>query len=362
MSLSIEAAATARMRGANISTGRACTNGFMPGLGRPFRPRTWRHRICLVLALSQACGKTQPSTAGLRLRELVAVALPATLRVTGGTLLPGGDIVLWSDDSPELTRVSESGQIRRIAYAANDAPLTVWYDDASGLLRVFSRGARRVVAIDTAGSLVSEYLVKGLPDSARIYSATFVPGHLVIAVRKFATDTIAVVEVDSAGSFSKTLLSVPVRDFSSGVPDSTAEVEVSLAMLGRRTCATLLWAPHKSFCTGNAHDQGLFLQPTGVQYSEFLKAAGAYPPFVAALRPVAVSVGYLQVIADLRSSRRLLLRYDRAGVVRATVSLQDVFGIVAVDSDRNQLITLRDLGVSELAWYEYRATRAGAGQ
>ena len=77
-------------------------------------------------------------------------------------------------------------------------------------------------------------------------------------------------------------------------------------------------------------------------------------PLLVALGTFALDAGFLRVVADPRSDRRVLIRFDNAGGFVKRSILEAPWGIVATSEKTQMLLALQDVDQPELLLYRWR--------
>lgn len=296
----------------------------------PWRPPVPLLTFAAVLSLVTSC-RDAPDR--LRLTEAGAVTLPDSLQVTGvdgdergRTLLwtREGNLLLYDGDRPIHLRPDS------LRYAAGAALL----GDTTHGIEVVDGLRGTLMRFDARGRQINERPVDALRGAALAVRAR--DGWFAIARDSGARVSLRYLPHNSG--VGRTLKSL----------DGRSSQAVRLSPLDTRLLVTSVEAPHAS----------LLVDPETGAVEQFLVPAG-----VAALADsaahwwsmpvVAVSPGYLQVLADLTSDRRLFVLYDAQGRVVRTTELNAPIAIVGGRRNGRHLLGMRRTGRPEVVDYAW---------
>jgi hypothetical protein len=282
------------------------------------------------------------------LREAAAVRIPGEPQIAGATLTPEGTVLLWGSDAPTLTMVTPAGLVKNLNYPANSPPQSVCVDAATGEILVFSKGLPRVVRVTPEGHLLDEYMISLAPTTPNLAVTAFLGPRLVAGTIDRRDGVVRLEVVHRDGSVTR-IRDLPFGDADMDLPGSGAEPEVRLSSNCRMLVVTAVWPPHTSWVLeGN---RVVTLRPTGRGYQRFLAGTGERA-FLAALGAVRIPGGYLGVIADLNSHRRLLIRFDAEGNTASATEVPNAFGLIGANEQAGTVVALRSAPWREVVWYQ----------
>jgi hypothetical protein len=307
-------------------------------------------------ALAQSAIQTHTSASSLRLEEEWSVALPPEYDMRGAALSRQGTVVVWSFSRPELLIIASDGGLRTLAYAANDAPSGVGFLPADSGVIVMSGRDGRVLRVSFSGVILGEEFLP-IPDSAMLLDAVCANQRWVLALRRPNGDVYLAATSESSLVDIKRFSRAWSLDF---LPDSLAQVRVGLASWADAVVATYLWYPFTVFLLDKSNRVVDSLVPdldvdlTGGRSTSPRYTLSSLPAFP-------LDSGYVQMISDLASDERLLIRYDNSGEEVNKVRLNAPIGFVAASPARHELIAARRAAGLELVkyhWHWVRESRA----
>lgn len=303
----------------------------------------WRiSAITILCALSQAGPlRSQSCGAGrLDLAETGALPLPATFGIQGWAADQDGAVALWSV-AGELLAINARRTLARTRLPDTLTPAGLALSgDTLRFLDLASGREFRVLA----GDVELTGLFATLDPGVLLEQAVWAGQQWVVAVREVTTGALIVY-----GTGSRT------RYRTAGSPEPGALRRLQLSPAGGSVLVTELMAPFRVVrfdpSSGKADTLALPLGSLG---------SGTVAPdslrHWRALPAVALDCAVLLTLSDLRSDRRLLLRYDAGGRVVRVTPLEAPLGMVAALGGAS-LLAARRVGELELVWYSWRWVR-----
>jgi hypothetical protein len=134
--------------------------------------------------------------------------------------------------------------------------------------------------------------------------------------------------------------------------DSATSGTLMLSVVRGDLLVTRLFAPFKSVRLTSRGDTVLVFEspPIGSQRQWLGRRSTAR---WIGLPIIALDSGYLQTFSDVKSDRRLLVRYAADGRIRRITRLDAPIGVVAADPDHDLLFAVRTVGTAELVRYKW---------
>lgn len=312
-------------------------------------PHRFRAAAALLLGVTGAT-VVRPLTAqscgpdALRLEQLAVQPLPPHFGIDGALPLPDGGYALWSAESALLFMYPDGLRERR-ALPAILHPVGLTADPAG------YRFLDRATAVEYrlgADSIPERIGAVPLARGEELDAARWLDGAWIVGLRDTRSRRFLVRRVD--GPAVTTL-------FSSAAADSVGLIpRYHLSEAGTALLLTRLTVPFEV----------VRLDPTTGTVDTIavpfraVELRAALPDTVVhwrALPAVSLDCGWLLTLSDLRSDRRLLLRYDDRGGLARVTPLDAPFGVMAGRPTEGTLLAARRAGGLELVWYQWRWVR-----
>lgn len=284
--------------------------------------------------LSQTAGG-QPSrefSVRLLLREQLSVPLPDTMSISGGALGPSGAAVLWSTGlgvvvavrGGSLTALCPTSRMRPVgARMLSDDVVEIVDANGPSLIRVEAGRCahtpmRHRALINTVTFSNDDWLISGITAGGSPFVATM---------------------RDNRSSS-------PLRTF---IRDSSRSAAMHLTG-GRRAVASMLRPP---FAWRATLEGGGFVDgaPPAQAVAKF---AGASTSSVLGLPVRTLGNGYLQILSDLTSDRRLLVTYRADGSFSRADLVEASMGVLDVNETDKVLLAIRRSDRLELVTYSWQ--------
>lgn len=282
----------------------------------------------------------------LDLAEQVGVELPPHFSPVGAFVTRGTPLLLW-DVQGRVARVCltqsplcPDGPAVRMLRDVPSGIIGARWLKAAGHFEVVDSGSRSIVVFDSAGQQTDR----------RAFASAFVPRRAVFErdawyLMGIAGDsTYQVVTTGSRGLAASSGSTTPV------IPPSADPLDISGTARGLAVLPTVDWhAP-----TRIAREKGLQLRLE--DDTAFARQIQAQPNALwRPLAPVALDDGFLQIIADLRSDRRLLVRFGAHGAPIRLQAVQAPIGFLGSVPEEQLLYAVRG-GTPHLESQGARAT------
>lgn len=212
------------------------------------------------------------------------------------------------------------------------------------VFEVLDAGTRTLMRLDESGRPVGTTPLRGFFDSVEVESAVHVDGGWILAgstsegVYRFASITAGglVQPIDSLGSVST---------------DST-RLSGYLSRDGTAALFTQVRSPFASRRVAPSLGATLTLRPS-LRHKALIGGRRDSSEWIS-LPVVPLDSGFVQVLSDLRSSRRLMVRYSPLGQTASVVDLDAPLGFWDAIPKERLLLAARDVGRLELVVYRWR--------
>lgn len=271
----------------------------------------------------------------LILVEQSAITLPETLQVTGAAMSPDGDAIVWSLAARRVFRVSRDSVVPLCPSAIRD-PVGAGFNGVSGAVEILDREPRAVWRVRPDGQCETVFSLSG---SDEIIAGVVGGGSwYVLLVEQSGRGY--VIRADrgeflrlSRGTQWTFVRDRPIRVFLTGGDQ----------MVVSGMDAPFQWVAlaGSQITTGDAQLAAARTQSDG--------SAGRA---LVGLRVVPVPPGYLQVIADLTSSDRLIVAHWAPNLSRVTV-FEGRLGFLVSTAAPRRLLALRRTNVTQLVVYQW---------
>jgi hypothetical protein len=294
----------------------------------------------------------------LSLRELHTLQVPNEFDLAGATLSSSGAILAWSKSAPMLL-VAVHGKWTTLEYPSVFGPLAARFLSDDSHIEVLDPGAARLVQMDIMGAVSGETFLGSFADSLFLVSATPIGSSWGIAGRDRAGD----IRIYYKEPKKAAVLRGVVRraDYAAFLPDTSATLNVYLtpSKAGDGMLVTLQWFPFRTLLLSSRAERLSFAPGVlSVLPAGPMTTSGSTTQIaLASLPTVALDHGFLQVVTDLKSDSRVLIRYDVAGRVRNQLHLDVPIGILQSIPDERHLLAVRRRPGFELVEYEWHWSR-----
>ncbi|MDX2121600.1 MAG: hypothetical protein SF070_11170 [Gemmatimonadota bacterium] len=287
----------------------------------------------------QRCGPE-----ALHLEQLAVQPLPPHFGIDGALSLADGGYALWSAESALLFMYPDGLRERR-ALPALLHPVGLAADPAGYRFLDRATGIEYRLGADSIPERIG---AMPLAPGEELDAARWSDGAWTLGLRDTRARRFLVRRVDGAGVTTL---------FASAAADSVRHISrYHLSETGSALLLTRLTEPFEvlrlELATGRVDTLAVPFRDAALR--------AALPDTVAqwrALPAVALDCGWLLTLSDLRSDRRLLLRYDASGGLAKVTPLDAPFGVMAGRPAEGTLLAARRAGELELVWYQWRWVR-----
>lgn len=305
----------------------------------------------VLVAVFSLCGSRLPAQAcdgSLSLAETASQPLPPTFGIDGVSPAPDGRLVVWSAEG-EILLIARPGTLDRLVLPDSIRPAGLAV--VAGGYRVLDRASGRDYLLgEHPGDQVALLGSVPLGPGQHLDQAMWHQWSWVLGVRDGPSRRFLVSRTrDPAPLF----VSPPGAD-SKDVP------RFHLSPDGPDILLTRLTAP---FEIVRVSAPGADSMPFRVRFGTSGLPAVA-PDSVGswrALPALALDCGVLLTLSNLTNDRRLLIRFDRSGIVRRVTELDAPIGLVTRLPGTERLLAARRAGDLELVWYDWRWVREPRG-
>lgn len=307
----------ARRRSAIADTRCSCRMALMVTMG-----------LLSLLACPLLAAQGREETT-VTLAEEVSVTLPENFNLAGIATAANGEVLAWSREPATLLRFTQDlVAVASLTLPPQVVPVGVWFDGS-------------VIAIISA---TPPTMYRLSPDGRLLESIPLDDG-MVLAAAHGSTGWYLLVESLTSGE-----LLVEVEGSDTTI---SALRYGSLTAKGASVWLTDVLHPFEVHEVLAEQSKPRSLRPP-IQVLDSMRAARNQPDFQgwASLPVVLLDRGFLQTIADLATDRRLVVVYDHAGGVVASLSLDAPFGLMA--SAGYRVYGARRTDTIELVGYRYR--------
>jgi len=297
------------------------------------------HRALLLGFLVVGCTQARQSHLALNLTELNAIELSGSFLPRGAHLTAQGDVLYWNDTSMFTSRRTGverlelcEGQLNRVVAAA--------FVSGDSIINILEASEPAIIRATVSGGCQRQPFQAG---TAEVTSGIVSPERVTVALRRGAV-TAEVLSVTFGSELHK------LFEYSHS-PKSPFDLNASF-VTGNST-RTLLASMNWPFewvaldSTGHVILRAQAVDRTGDQSSDTLLVAWVGLPVVQ------LDSGFLQTIADPRSDRRILVRYDSEGRVRSRAEITMAFGVLSARPEQRLLLALRRSDRTELVLYRW---------
>ena len=288
---------------------------------------------------SQSCGPD-----ALRLEQLAVQPLPPHFGIDGALPLPDGGYALWSAESALLFMYPDGLRERRTLPAILH-PIGLTADPTGYRFIDRATGVEYRLGAD---SIPERIAALPLARGEELDAARWLDGAWIVGLRDTRSRRFLVRRVD--GPAATTL-------FSSAAADSVGRIpRYHLSEAGTGLLLTRLTAPFEVL---RLDPKAGTVDTVAVPFraAELRAALPDTVDYWRALPAVALDCGWLLTLSDLRSDRRLLLRYEARGGLAKVTPLDAPFGVMAGRPAEGTLLAARRAGGLELVWYQWRWVR-----
>jgi hypothetical protein len=280
----------------------------------------------------------------LHLSEIRHAVIPATFTVIGGIGSADNRFLVWSANKSYLMVSTSTGWVDLPVHGSNGI-IGASFVGSDTVIEILSSNPPEIVRISSGGTQLDRHRLGIWADSLTLETAAMLDsGWFIGGLTQDRSYRIA--WVDRAGS-EQVLSKLPF----------TAGRQASFRMVGRKD--------HVIISSRLAPYDLTVLYPNGVSttvsrksdlLSKGLSALNDSTAFWVALTPVSLNDGFLQTFADLRSDRRILVRYDSEFRLAAHVVADVPLAFMTSIPNKRLLLVARNTGDLELVTYEWSWT------
>lgn len=296
----------------------------------PHPAARWAH-VTSLLILASCVNDQNESTRSLVLERSFTREIPDTFAVSAVGATAEGEVFVWSTERSTGLLEGENGWASFELGTASPVGLTVHARTPEEIsLTVLDGSSRRLIEVHD-GEVRGSRFVNGEGAIMR-----GVASHEAWFGTQRVEDRVEVVKIPPVGP--------PTTLFRLDRPGST---ELHLhSWNGGDLLVTEVRSPFRTFGINSTGD-------TLVVFDAPLDPAPDSDGY-AALPMLPVGEGFLQVLADLRSTRRILVTYDRDGALLRRTDIEGRIGLTHAMSGRPILLGLQDMGRQELVAFRWR--------
>ena len=305
--------------------------------------------ICGVLLLGSMdphlLRSQQHAGARLRLEEVWAVQVPQGLVLAGGRLISRDRLLAWTQNPPSVLFIGRDSVsvLGRGFLLRPVAARPVSGSDHE--IEVLDAGRGAFVRLATTGEIVEQSELRGAFESMDIESATYAGERWFFAGRA------------TAGGYRWGIVSHAITDQSDlilvQVADPDRRISGHLSRDGKGAMFTEIGQPFSIRRVPGVVDTARFIRPAGLE--GLLPSPDSVSTGWISLPALQLDHGFVQVLSDLRSSRRILVRYSPMGETVSVIEIDVPLGFMdTLPVDRLLLATRSTLGGLELVVYEWR--------
>jgi len=285
-----------------------------------------------------------PSGPTLELRELYSIPVPDSFQPTGATILSPDTILAWSSDADHLLLASHTN-VRPFAEAVVQRPLAVGFAGRDRRLEVVDLAKRAIVELSRDGTAIAVHSLQSVFESIEVETAARDRRGWYLGGPD-ESGTYHVIFCD-AGDDTRRAVSLgrkleDERPISGYLSPEDSSVLLSL----------LRWPFEVVRVDSRGRPPIRFRPELPPKFAEALGLVEVGRNWIGQ-RAIPLDTGILHGIADLRSDRRVLIRYAEQGHTAAYRTLDVPVGMVASLPEARLLLAARNLGHLEFVLYSW---------
>lgn len=260
-----------------------------------------------------------------------------------------GEMLAWDPTFETVIHIGSDGESHHIDFGSNEPVAAAAFIPGSAAFEIYTVKGGRIAHVTAGGRVVAEEFLGSWSDSVIVVAAARASSGWEFLAREMNGDLSLVRPIPSE---RRQILHVfRRRQYSGDLPDSTFQLTGHFTISGDLRLVSLAWPPFVTAVLDSEGQLVRMLKPRHRAYT--IDSTSLRTSAMVALPAIALDVGFLQTLADLRSDHREIILYDKKGREVRRTSLESPFAYVARAAGAPLLVAVRRSEVVELVLYEW---------